>query len=57
MIANIFLNRSNENIISKELREYLREIEYTNLLRRLNMITDDNLLKAKVEFKKSHIGK
>ncbi len=57
MIANIFLDRCKENIISKDLKEYLKEIEYINLLRRLNMINDDNLLKAKVEFKKSHICK
>ena len=57
MIANIFLNRSKETIISKDFKNYLREIEYTNLLRRLNLINDDHLLKAKVEIKKSHIGK
>ena len=57
MIANIFLNRSKETIISKDFKNYLREIEYTNLLRRLNLINDNHLLKAKVEIKKSHIGK
>lgn len=57
MIANIFLNRSKETIISKDFKNYLREIEYTNLLRRLNLINDDHLLKTKVEIKKSHIGK
>ena len=52
MIANIFLNRNKENIISTDFKNYLKEIEYINLLRRLNLINDDQLLKAKVQIKK-----
>lgn len=57
MIANVFLNRSKDNIISKELINYFKEIEIINYIRKLGLIDDNQLLNAKVEFKKSHIGK
>lgn len=57
MIASVFLNRSKDNLISKELINYFREIEIINYIRRLGLINDEQFLNAKVEFKKSHIGK
>lgn len=56
MIANVFLNRSKEYLIAKNFIDYHREIELINYIRRLGLIDDDNLIKAKIEFKKSHIG-
>lgn len=56
MIANVFLNRSKEYLIAKNFIDYYREIELINYIRRLGLIDDDNLIKAKIEFKKLHIG-
>ena len=56
MIANIFLNRSKDNLVAKNFLDYHMEIELLNYIRRLGLIDDDNLIKAKLEIKKSHIG-
>ncbi len=56
MIANIFLNRSKDNLVAKNFLDYHREIEIINYIRRLGLIDDDSLIKAKLQFKKSHIG-
>lgn len=56
MIANIFLNRTNEYIISKELIQYLIELETLRDLRNKDLISDDVYLKAKVQIRKSHIS-
>lgn len=56
MIANVFLNRSKEYLINKNFIDYYMEIELLNYIRRLGLIDDDNLIKAKLEIKKSHIG-
>lgn len=57
MIANIFLNRSKDNLIAKNFLDYQKEIEIINYIRRLGLIDDDSLIKAKLQFKNSHIGK
>lgn len=56
MIANIFLNRTNEYIISKDLIQYLIELETLRDLRNKDLISDDVYLKAKVQIRKSHIS-
>lgn len=56
MIANVFLNRSKEYLINKNFIDYHMEIELLNYIRRLGLIDDDNLIKAKLEIKKTHIG-
>ncbi len=57
MIANIFLNRSKDNLINKNFINYHREIELINYIRKLGLINDDCFIKAKLELKKSYIGK
>ena len=56
MISNVFLNRSKEYLINKNFIDYNMEIEFLNYIRGLGLIDDDNLIKAKLEIKKSHIG-
>ena len=41
MIANIFLNRSKDNLINKNFIDYHREIELINYIRKLGLINDD----------------
>lgn len=57
MIANIFLNVSNENKISREFLKYIKELEILNHLKKNNLINDEDYLKIKINLKKLHIGK
>ena len=57
MIANVFLDKSKEYIISKDYINYLVELESLNYLKKLNVIDIKLYDKAILYLKKSHIGK
>ncbi len=57
MIANVFLDRSKEYIISKEYINYLVELETLNYLKKLNVINQTIYDKAILYLKKLYIGK
>ena len=56
-IANIFFNKNQEYIISREYIDYLVKLEALNYLKRMNIIYLSLYDKAILYFKKSHIGK
>ena len=56
-ISNIFFDRSNEYIISKDYIDYLVKLETLNYLKKMNIIDISLYDKAILYFKKSHIGK
>ena len=56
-ISNIFFNKNQEYIISKEYIDYLVKLEALNYLKRMNIIDMNLYDKAILYFKKSHIGK
>ena len=56
-ISNIFFNKNQEYIISKEYIDYLVKLEALNYLKRMNIIDINLYDKAILYFKKSHIGK
>ena len=56
-ISNIFFNKNQEYIISKEYIDYLVKLETLNYLKRMNIIDMSLYDKAILYFKKSHIGK
>ena len=56
-IANIFFNKNQEYIISKEYIDYLVKLEAFNYLKRMNIIYLSLYDKAILYFKKSHIDK
>ena len=55
--ANIFFNKNQEYIISKEYIDYLVKLEALNYLKKMNIIDMNLYDKAILYFKKSHIGK
>ena len=57
MIANVFLDKSKEYIISKDYINYLVELESLNYLKKFNIIDMKLYDKAILYLKKSHIGK
>ena len=56
-IANIFFNKNQEYIISREYIDYLVKLEALNYLKRMNIIDMNLYDKAILYFKQSHIGK
>lgn len=56
-IANIFFNKDQEHIISKEYIDYLVRLWVLNYLKRMNIIDMSLYDKAILYFKKSYIGK
>ena len=56
MISNIFLNRTTDYIISKDLIQYLLQLETLKYLRSKDLLSDEVYLKSKVQIKKSHIS-
>lgn len=56
MIANIFLNRTSENIISKNFIQYLIQLENLKNLRNKDLISEEVYLKSKVQIKKRYIS-
>ena len=56
-IANIFFNKNQEYIISREYIDYLVKLEALNYLKRMNIIDINLYDKAILYFKKSNIGK
>lgn len=57
MVANIFLNRTSENIISKNFIQYLLQLENLKNLRNKDLISEEVYLKSKVQIKKKYISK
>lgn len=56
MVVNIFLNRTSENIISKDLIQYLIQLETLKDLRNKDLICEDVYLKSKVQIQKKYIS-
>ncbi len=57
MIANVFLDRSKENIISFSYIDYIVMLETLNFLKKENLIEINIYDKAILQLKKSYIGK
>lgn len=57
MIANIYIDNTNNNLIKKNYIDYLLELETLKYLLKENIIDFDIFNKANVQIKKLHIGK